>query len=98
MAKNIIIKPVVSEKADRLVNKMNRYTFYVNPDANKIEVKKEIEKMFGVEVKSVNTVRMVRKARSRFTKGGFVSGTTKLKKKAIITLAEGEVIDFYEDI
>ena len=98
MAKTVLIKPVISEKADKMAESANRYTFYVHTDSNKIEIKKAVEAMFGVDVKAVNTSFLPRKFKSRFTKAGALTGTTALKKKAIITLAEGEEIDFYDNI
>ncbi len=98
MAKTILIKPVISEKADALAEKSNRYTFYVNPSANKLEIKRAVKDMFGVEAIAVNTSILPRKSRSRFTKAGFVQGATKLRKKAVVTLAEGEEIDFYDNL
>ena len=77
---------------------LNRYGFLVKKDANKIQIKQAVEKMYGVSVESVNTMRYGGKEKSRFTKSGVITGKTKSFKKAIITLAEGETIDFYSNI
>jgi large subunit ribosomal protein L23 len=77
---------------------LNRYGFLVHKNANKIQIKKAVEKMYGVSVESVNTMRYGGKVKSRYSKSGIISGKTKSYKKAIITLAEGETIDFYSNI
>lgn len=94
----ILIKPVVTEKMTALTEKLNRYSFVVNRDANKVEIKKAVESMYGVTVKDVNTMVIAGKNKSRYTKTGIIEGRTSAKKKAIITLAEGDVIDFYSNI
>ncbi|MBB3188083.1 50S ribosomal protein L23 [Microbacter margulisiae] len=94
----IIIKPVVTEKATAITEKLNRYTLRVDKNANKVEIKKAIEEMYGVTVTSVNTAIMPSKKRSRFTKGGVINGKTSSYKKAIVTLKEGDKIDFYSNI
>ena len=95
---NILIKPVVSEKMTEQSEKLNRYGFVVNPAANKIEIKKAVEKAYGVSVESVNTMVYGGKSKSRFTKAGLIQGKTNKFKKAIITVADGDVIDFYSNI
>ena len=95
---DILLKPIVTEKMNTLGEELNRYGFLVRKDANKIEIKLAIEKMYGVSVESVNTMRYGGKAKSRFTKSGVVSGKTKSFKKAIITLAEGDTIDLFSNI
>lgn len=94
----ILIKPIVTEKMTNLGTDLNRYGFVVHKDANKIQIKQAVEKMYGVSVEAVNTIRYGGKAKSRFTKSGVVTGKTKSYKKAIVTLAEGEMIDFYSNI
>lgn len=94
----ILIKPVVSEKMTDQSEKLNRYGFVVNHAANKIEIKKAIEKAYGVAVESVNTMNYGGKSKSRFTKAGLIQGKTNKFKKAIITVADGDVIDFYSNI
>ena len=94
----IIIKPVVSEKMTDQSEKMNRYGFVVNHAANKIQIKKAVEDAYGVTVESVNTMNYAGKSKSKFTKAGLIKGRTNRYKKAIITVSEGDVIDFYSSI
>ncbi len=98
MAKTILIKPLITEKADGLSDKIGQYSFIVNKRANKLEIKKEIEQMYSVSVSSVNTMIMPGKSKSRNTKSGLVKGRVSSFKKAIVTLADGELIDFFGDI
>jgi len=77
---------------------MNRYGFIVDNRADKIQIRSAVESLYGVKVSSVNTMRYGGKSKSRYTKTGFVQGKTNAYKKAIITLKEGEVIDFYSNI
>jgi large subunit ribosomal protein L23 len=95
---NILIKPIVTEKMSAQGEDMNRYGFIVLKRANKLQIKEAIEKTYGVSVESVNTMRYGGKKKSRFTRSGIVSGKRNSYKKAIITLAEGETIDFYSNI
>jgi len=95
----IIIKPIVTEKLTAITNKQpNRFGFRVSPDANKLEIKKAVEAMYGVSVVDVNTMKYSGKLKSRFTKSGLISGRQSAFKKAIVTLKEGEVIDFFSNI
>ncbi|MFO8129473.1 MAG: 50S ribosomal protein L23 [Bacteroidales bacterium] len=94
----IIMKPVITEKMTGLGEKLNRFAFIVRKDANKIQIKNAIEDLYGVEVLAVNTMNYSGKSKSRFTKTGFITGKTRSFKKAIVTLAEGETIDFYSNI
>lgn len=94
----IIVKPVVSEKMTDQSEKLNRYGFVVNHAANKIQIKKAVEDTYGVTVEAVNTMNYAGKSKSRFTKAGLIKGKTNKYKKAIITVAEGDVIDFYSNI
>lgn len=94
----IIIKPIVTEKMTAISEKMNRYGFRVQPSANKIEIKKAVEEMYGVKVDSVNTMNVSGKLKQRFTKAGLIKGQSASYKKAIVTLKEGETIDFYSNI
>jgi len=95
---NIIIKPVITEKMTEMGEKMNRYGFVVDKRANKLQIHNAVEELYGVEVVAVNTMNYTGKNKSRFTKAGVISGRTKSYKKAIITLAEGDTIDFYSNI
>ena len=94
----IIIKPIITEKMTALGEKLGRYGFVVDKHANKIQIKKAVKEMYGVEVEEVNTMTYAGKRKSRFTKSGVLSGKTNSFKKAIITLAKGESIDFYSNI
>jgi large subunit ribosomal protein L23 len=94
----ILIKPVITEKMTILGEKLNRYGFIVDKQANKLQIKKAVEEMYDVTVVGVNTIRYGGKAKSRFTKTGLINGKTGSFKKAIITLAEGDNIDFYSNI
>ncbi len=92
---DILIKPILSEKANKQTEKQNRYAFVVDKKANKLEIKKAVEEFYGVQVKDVNTLVMPSKAKSKYTKAGFIVGRKPSKKKAIITVAEGETIDIF---
>ncbi len=95
---NIIIKPVITEKMTDLGEKLNRYGFIVHKKANKLQIKNAIEELYGVDVNTVNTMNYSGKQKSRNTKSGAITGRTSSYKKAIVTLAEGETIDFYSNI
>lgn len=94
----IIKKPILTEKASLLTDKLNRYAFKVDHRANKIQIKQAIEEMFGITVVAVNTAVVAGKAKSRYTKAGYVSGRSPKYKKAIITVKDGETIDFYSTL
>lgn len=94
----IIIKPIVTEKMTQLGDKLNRYGFRVQKGANKIEIKKAIEAMYDVTVNEVNTMVVSPKLKSRNTKSGVVYGKAATYKKAIVTVKEGDKIDFYSNI
>jgi len=95
---NILIKPIVTEKMTAQGESMNRYGFVVKKDANKQQIKKAVEALYSVNVATVNTMIYGGKNKSRYTKGGIISGRTNAFKKAVVTLAEGETIDFYSNI
>lgn len=95
----ILIKPILTEKQTMISEKFpNRYGFRVAPSANKVEIKQAIEELYGVKVESVNTINYNGKRKSRYTKAGIISGKTSAYKKAIVTLKEGESIDFFSNI
>ncbi|MDO9634687.1 MAG: 50S ribosomal protein L23 [Paludibacter sp.] len=94
----IIIKPIVTEKMTKLGEKFNRYGFKVEKDANKIQIKQAVEALYSVTVTDVNTMIAAPKKKSRFTKSGVIKGQTSAYKKAIVTVKEGEQIDFYSNI
>ena len=94
-----IIKPLVTEKMTKITDKRpNRYGFIVKPEANKLEIKSEVESLYNVTVEDVNTLRYAGKRSSRYTRAGLVKGQRNAFKKAIVTLKEGETIDFYSNI
>ncbi len=93
---DVLVKPVLSEKANALSEKSNRYTFIVDRKANKLEIKKAIESFYGVTVEEVNTMVVPSKLKAKYTKAGFIVGRKPAKKKAIVSIAEGETIDIYE--
>ena len=74
MGRQILVKPIISEKAERLSEQLNQYSFVVNKTANKIEIKKAVEDMYNVSVKSVNTLIMPAKNKSRYTRTGVQKG------------------------
>ncbi len=92
---DVLIKPILSEKANAQSEKMNRYTFLVDRKANKLEIKKAIELFYGVQVEEVNTAVIPSKLKSKYTKAGYIVGRKPAKKKAMVTVAEGETIDLY---
>ena len=94
----IIIKPIVTEKMTVLGDKLNRYGFIVDRKANKLEIKKAVEQMYNVSVASVNTANYHGKRKSRYTKAGILRGRTNHFKKAYVTLAGEDKIDFYANI
>jgi large subunit ribosomal protein L23 len=94
----ILIKPIITEKMTGQAEKLNRYGFVVAKEANKLEIKGAIEKMYGVKVDSVNTQQYVGKVKTRNTTRGVAIGRVNRYKKAIVTLKQGEVIDFYASI
>ena len=94
-----IIKPLVTEKMTKITDKQpNRYGFIVRPEANKLEIKKEVEELYNVTVEDVNTMRYAGKRSSRYTRAGLIRGQKPAYKKAIVTLQEGDSIDFYGNI
>ena len=94
----IMIKPVVTEKATAISEKQNRYTFRVSPEANKAQIKNLVQSLYGVKVVDVNTMNYDGKKKSRYTKAGLINGKGAAFKKAHVTVAEGETIDFYSNI
>jgi large subunit ribosomal protein L23 len=94
---SVLKKPLVTEKVSAM-NEKGRYGFIVDMNANKVEIKKAVEKQYGVNVKSVNTMNVMGKFKVRYTKAGVLAGRKPNYKKAIVTLAAGEVIDFYSNV
>lgn len=94
---SVLLKPLVTEKMSSM-NEKGKYGFIVKKGANKVEIKKEIEKIYGVKVENINTMVYQGKRKTRYTKSRVLEGRTDAYKKAIVTLPEGEVIDFYAGI
>lgn len=94
----ILQKPILTEKASALTEKANRFTFRVDHRANKLQIKQAIEQMYGVSIQDVNTMVVQGKAKSRNTKAGMVTGRSPKYKKAVVTLKDGETIDYYSNI
>ncbi len=94
---SILRRPLVTEKVSAL-NEKGKYGFIVDISANKVEIKNAVEKMYGVNVERVNTMSVMGKLKTRYTKAGVLAGRKPNYKKAIVTLAEGEVIDFYNNV
>ena len=94
----IIKKPIVTEKLTGQAEKMNRYGFIVDKGANKLQIKKAVENLYNVTVVNVNTMLYGGKVKSRFTKGGVQLGKTSSAKHAVVTLKDGDTIDFYSNI
>ena len=90
-----LIKPNVSEKSNRLSEKKNTYAFRVGRKANKLEIKQAVESFYNVKVEDVHTMVVPRKAKNRMTKAGYIQGSKPAYKKAYVTVADGETIDFY---
>ena len=95
---NILIEPIITEKMTGISEKLNQFGFIVEKKANKVEIGKAVEKLYNVIPVSVNTMIYGGKRKSRHTKSGLIKGKTKSYKKAIVTLAEGDTIDFYSNI
>jgi large subunit ribosomal protein L23 len=94
----IIIKPVVTEKMTATTDKLNQFGFVVNKKANKVQIKEAVEKLYGVNVTAVNTMRYAGKSKSKYTKTGLLKGRTDSYKKAVVSLRNGETIDLYSNI
>jgi len=98
MAKTILIRPIITEKADLLSERLQKYSFIVDRKANKIEIAKAVEERYSVNVESVNTMVMPGKQKNRMTRTGILQGRIPSYKKAVVTLLEGEEIDLFGDI
>ena len=95
---DILIKPIITEKATADAEVNSRYGFVVNTKANKIEIKKAVEAAYGVSVTAVRTMNVRPDRRTRQTRSGIQTGKTNAYKKAIVQVAEGDTIDFYANI
>jgi len=96
--RNVLIRPLVTEKMNDLTEGQAKYGFVVNVDANKIEIAKAIKVKFDVDAVAINTIKMKGKAKSQFTKKGRFEGKTPTFKKAIVTLKEGQTIDLFGEV
>lgn len=94
----VLVKPILTEKANAQQEKLRRYAFRVNKKANKLEIKKAVEEFYGVNVIDVNTSVVPGKSKARSTKAGIIQGRKPAYKKAMVTVAEGEAIDLYANI
>ncbi|MGB3618309.1 MAG: 50S ribosomal protein L23 [Catalinimonas sp.] len=95
--RNVLVKPLVTEKFTQM-NEKGIYGFEVDKKADKKAIREAVEEMYGVKVRAVRTMQYGPKFKTRHTKGGVIEGRTKARKKAYVQLAEGEFIDFYENI
>mgnify|MGYP001617905178 CR=1 FL=1 len=95
---SILKQPIISEKMTASGEKFGRYGFVVDSDANKIQIKKAVEDMYGVKVEAVKTMNYYGKVKSRYTKTGVQEGRKNRIKKAVVCLSKGETIDFYSNI
>ena len=93
-----LLKPIITEKMTEMGEKLNSFGFIVEKSSNKLQIKAAVEKMYGVKVEEVNTMIFPAKAKQRYTKNGFTKGRTNSYKKAVVTLAEGDTIDFYSNV
>ncbi|MDG1333735.1 MAG: 50S ribosomal protein L23 [Crocinitomicaceae bacterium] len=98
MKAGIIKKPIISEKATLLSENENRFTFEVDPKANKIEIKNAVENMYGVQITEVRTMNYGGgKSSTKYTNRGIVEQRSKKWKKAVVTVADGETIDLFNN-
>lgn len=95
---SVLVKPIITEKMTADSELFNRYGFYVNPKANKLQIKEAVETAYGVTVEKVRTMNYGPERRTRFTKTGIQHGKTNSRKKAIVDVAEGDIIDFYSNL
>lgn len=93
-----IVKPLVTEKVTGLTEKRNTFCFIVRPQANKLQIKSEVEALYNVKVVGISTINYAGKNKSRYTKAGLLRGKTPAFKKAYVTLKEGDSIDFFSNI
>lgn len=95
---SVIKRPVITEKYSAMGEKLNKYGFIVDKKASKESIKKEVEKLYGVEVVQINTIIYGGKPKTRYTKKNILKGRTRGYKKAVVTIKEGQVIDFYSNL
>tara|TARA_B100001248_G_scaffold237579_1_gene201637 strand:+ start:241 stop:531 length:291 start_codon:yes stop_codon:yes gene_type:complete len=95
---NILFKPIITEKASKISESLNQYTFLVDKRSNKIQIKKAVEDIYDVKVDNVSTINYGSERKKRYTKNGIQNGKSNSIKKAIVKLAEGDKIDFYDNL
>lgn len=95
---DVLIKPILTEKANAQSEKLNKFAFRVSRKANKLEIKDAIEAFYNVSVKEVHTIVIPAKSKTRFTKAGYIQGQKPSYKKAYVTVAEGDTINLYGEI
>ncbi len=95
---SVLIKPIITEKMTSDSELFNRYGFIVNPKANKLQIKDAVEGTYGVSVTKVRTMNYGPTRKTKYTKTGVQQGKTNAFKKAIVDVAEGDVIDFYSNL
>tara|TARA_B100001250_G_scaffold200332_1_gene171762 strand:- start:29 stop:331 length:303 start_codon:yes stop_codon:yes gene_type:complete len=95
---NVLIKPIITEKATSNSELSNCYTFLVDPNSNKIQIKKAVEKLYNVSVDKVRTLKYGSILRTRYTKSGIQRGKSNVTKRAIVQVTEGDTIDFFNNI
>jgi large subunit ribosomal protein L23 len=95
---NILLRPVITEKATADSELKNRFTFLVDTNANKVQIKNAVESTYGVSVDKVRTMRYGAERKTRFTKTGLQKGKSATTKKAIVQVSEGDTIDFYNKL
>lgn len=95
---SVLIKPIITEKTTADSERFNRYSFYVDTKANKIQIKEAVESAYGISVEKVRTQNYAPKRKSRYTRTGMQRGKTNARKKAIVDVAEGDIIDFYNNL
>ena len=95
---NTLFKPIITEKATKISESLNQYTFLVDKRSNKIQIKKAVEDIYDVKVENVSTINYGSERKKRYTKNGIQNGKSNSIKKAIVKLAEGDKIDFYDNL
>ena len=95
---NILFKPIITEKASKISERLNQYTFLVDKRSNKIQIKKSVEETYDVKVDKVSTINYGSERKKRYTKNGIQNGKSNSTKKAIVKVAEGDKIDFYDNL
>ena len=95
---DVLIKPIITEKATSASELQNCYSFLVNIKANKVEIKKAVELAYGVSVNKVRTLNYGPERKTKYTKTGIQFGKTNATKKAVVQVVEGDVIDFYSNL